>query len=144
MIVFELMCSNGHRFETWFANSAAYDTQSAAGKIDCPYCNDNQIAKAPMAPNVARSVTKQPTTATADKHQTEAASLSRAVRALSEQVKENCDYVAQNFPEEARRMHYGETEKRGIYGEASEKEATELKNEGIDVHRIPWFSRQHD
>jgi len=94
MIVFELMCSNGHRFETWFANSAAYDTQSAAGKIDCPYCNDNQIAKAPMAPNVGRSGTKHLATATAEKEQTEAANLSRAVRALSKQVRENCDYGA--------------------------------------------------
>jgi hypothetical protein len=52
--------------------------------------------------------------------------------------------VARDFPEEARRIHYGESEKRGIYGEASEKEATELKDEGIDVHRIPWISRQDD
>lgn len=142
MIVFELMCSNGHRFETWFPNSAAYDTQNAAGNIDCPYCNDNQIAKAPMAPHVARSVTKP--NASGDKEQALAAGVSRAVRAFSRHVRENCDYVARDFAEEARRIHYGESEKRGIFGEASEKEATDLKDEGISVHRIPWFSRQDD
>lgn len=72
------------------------------------------------------------------------ARLSRAVQELKRHVRETCDYVARDFPEEARRIHYGESEKRGIYGEASEKEATELKDEGINVQRIPWFSRQDD
>lgn len=142
MIVFELMCSNGHRFEAWFPNSAAYDAQKAAGNIACPYCTDNQIAKAPMAPHVARAVAKPH--AKERNEQALAAGMSRAVRALSQHVKENCDYVAQDFPEEARRIHYGESQRRGIYGEASEKEATALKDEGINVHRIPWFSRQDD
>jgi len=142
MIVFELMCSSGHRFETWFANSAAYDTQNAEGNIACPYCNDNQVAKAPMAPHVARSVTTP--RANEEKEQAVAAGVSRAARALSKHVKETCDYVARDFPEEARRMHYGESEKRGIYGEASEQQAAELRDEGIAVHRIPWFARQDD
>lgn len=142
MIVFELMCSNGHRFEMWFPNGAAYDTQTAAGNVACPYCDDNRIAKAPMAPRVARSLAKPDTRA--EKEQAVAAGLSQAVKELSRHVRETCDYVAGDFPEEAKRIHYGESEKRGIYGEASRKEVTELKDEGIDIHRIPWISRQDD
>lgn len=144
MIVFELMCSNGHRFETWFKNGAAYDAQSATGDITCPCCGDTQIAKAPMAPHVARSVAK-----TGDRDgrdnpkQAVVESVSRVVGELKRHIRETCDYVADDFPEEARRIHYGESEERGIYGEASEKEAKDLKDEGINVQRIPWFS-QHD
>ncbi len=142
MIVFELVCSNGHRFETWFPNSAAYDTQSATGKIACPFCADNRIAKAPMAPHVARSAAK--TRPHGEKAEDAASGMARAVKELKRYVKENCDYVAGDFPEEARRIHYGESERRGIYGEASDKDASALKDEGIEVRRIPWFSRQDD
>ncbi len=142
MIVFQLMCSNGHRFETWFRNSSAYEAQSTAGEIACPFCSDNQIAKAPMAPHVARSSAK--TRAHEGKEQALAAGMMKVAKELRRHVEKNCDYVAKDFPEEARRIHYGEAEERKIYGEASEKEATALKDEGINVQRIPWFSHQDD
>lgn len=142
MIVFDLMCSKEHHFETWFPNSTAYEAQKVAGNIACPFCDDRQIAKAPMAPHVARAAAKPQ--AHEDKANASATEVSRVVRALSRHVQDTCDYVARDFPEEARRIHYGEAEKRGIYGEASEKEAADLKNEGIDVHRIPWVARYDD
>jgi hypothetical protein len=135
MILFDLKCGEGHVFEAWFRNSGAYDAQAAANEIACPLCGDSRIAKAPMAPRIGKS--RQ------DVEKTETAALRRAevMRELVElrrKVEEKCDYVGDRFAEEARRIHYGEIEKRDIYGEATETETTELKEEGIVVERIPW------
>jgi hypothetical protein len=135
MILFDLKCGEGHVFEAWFRNSGAYDAQAAAHEIACPICGDSRIAKAPMAPRIGKS--RQ------DVEKTETAALRRAevMRELVElrrKVEEKCDYVGDRFAEEARRIHYGEIGKRDIYGEATETETTELKEEGIVVERIPW------
>src|SRR3954452_17843928 len=135
MIMFDLKCGEGHVFEAWFRNGGAYEAQAAANEIACPICGDIRIAKAPMAPRIGKS--RQ------EAEKTENAALRRAegMRELVElrrKVEEKCDYVGDRFAEEARRIHYGETEKRDIYGEATEAETTELQEEGIVVERIPW------
>jgi hypothetical protein len=130
MILFALRCAADHEFEGWFRDGAAFDRQSAGGKISCPQCGDTAVIKAPMAPRVARSrhveVTASP------------AQLRKALQELRQHIEANCDYVGERFTEEARRIHYGETDPRGIYGEASAEDAKDLAEEGIEVSRIPW------
>lgn len=136
MIKYELKCRKAHVFEAWFYDSAAYDKQAAGGKVVCPVCGSRKVSKAPMAPRLARSKGAQ----AAD----EARQMAKAMKALTElreHVEKNADYVGEKFPEEARKIHYGETDKRNIYGEASKEEAKELAEEGIDVAMIPWLPR---
>jgi hypothetical protein len=135
MILFDLKCGEGHVFEAWFRNSGAYDAQAAAGEIACPVCGDIRIEKAPMAPRIGKSRQEVEKTETAAQRRAE---VMRELVDLRRKVEENCDYVGNRFAEEARRIHYGEVEERGIYGEATEAETTELKEEGIEVGRIPW------
>jgi hypothetical protein len=135
MILFDLKCGEGHVFEAWFRNSGAYDAQAAAREIACPVCGDIRIAKAPMAPRIGKSRQEVEKTETAAQRRAE---VMRDLVELRRKVEENCDYVGDRFAEEARRIHYGEVEERGIYGEATEAETTELKEEGIEVGRIPW------
>jgi hypothetical protein len=132
MIVFELCCGRAHRFEAWFRDGAAFERQAASGEIACPHCGDTAVAKAPMAPrlNSARG---------------EALEVRDAARAmlteLRRAIESNCENVGDRFPEEARRIHYGETEGRPIYGEATSEQARDLEDEGIAVTRIPWVRR---
>ena len=137
MIVFDLRCRKNHVFEAWFRDSAAYEQQSAAGEITCPSCGDRKIAKAVMAPNI--STPKDKSSAEQKQMMAQAAKLLYQMR---EQVEKNCDYVGDRFAEEARRIHYGETEKRNIYGEATAEQAEELQEEDIPFSRIPWVPRQ--
>ena len=141
MILYCLKCSNGHTFEAWFRDSATYDRQSGAGKVDCPFCGDSRVNKAPMAPHLGKHGGRGET---AEERATVVArQILQAVGQLRNQVEENCDYVGDKFAEEARRIHYGETEARGIYGEATDEEASELEDEGIEYERVPWLPRRN-
>ncbi len=135
MIVFDLICGDGHRFETWFRDGDAYEAQAAAGEIVCPACGDTAVAKAPMAPNLARGAAPRETGGPAQ--------VMRSLRALREHVEKSFDNVGERFPEEARKIHYGEVEKRNIYGQASADEASELREEGVEFGSLPWAPR-HD
>jgi hypothetical protein len=134
MILFELRCSQGHAFEAWFRDGAAYEQQTAAGAISCAVCGDGSVSKALMAPAVATGGAKL------DPEQ--AAAAMRGWRKVQEHIEKNFDHVGPRFAEEARKMHYGEVEKRSIYGDASTNEAKELRDEGIQVGQIPWLPRQ--
>jgi hypothetical protein len=141
MIAFDLLCSGGHRFESWFQSGAAFDRQQAEGAVECPLCRSRSVVKAPMAPHVGRTVTsggEQPETVTA------ADQMLTALHRLRQHIEENCDYVGARFPEEARRIFYGEKERREIYGEASADESAALRDEGIPVQPIPWLYRRDD
>ncbi|MEM7024209.1 MAG: DUF1178 family protein [Pseudomonadota bacterium] len=133
MILFDLRCSNGHDFEAWFRDSAAYDQQSEEGAITCAVCGDSNVTKALMAPAVSSGPK-------IDDQQ--AAKMLKKWREVQSQIEKNFDHVGRQFPEEARKMHYGETEKRGIYGEATRAEAKELSDEGVQVSPIPWLPPQ--
>lgn len=135
MILFELRCPADHRFEAWFKDGAAYEFQVARNVINCPVCGDSAIAKAPMAPRIARAHGEAPPV----RHQQ--AELVRQLGALRRKVEESCDYVGERFAEEARRIHYGETDARDIYGEATETQTEELKEEGVAFSRVPWLPR---
>ena len=133
MILFKLKCSADHEFEGWFRDGATYERQAKRGLISCPTCGDAAIEKAPMAPRLAR--------ATAPEHAPPPPSpeqLRRMLQRLRRHLEKTCDYVGERFAEEARRIHHGETEARGIYGEASDDESQALADEGIEVARVPW------
>lgn len=139
MILYDLRCSNDHLFEAWFANSASYDAQSKAGEVVCPLCNSRKVTKAPMAPSIARRGAHEQGD---DQAAAQAGQVRNALRELRKRVEEACEDVGPRFAEEARRIHYGETEPRGIYGESSDSDYAELREEGIEVRRIPWLPRE--
>jgi hypothetical protein len=132
MILFKLRCAGEHEFEAWFRDGAAYERQAARGLIACPDCGDTSVEKAPMAPRLARSgPTKEAPPPSPDQ-------LRRMLQQLRRHIESNCDYVGKRFADEARRIHRGEVEARGIYGEATDEESRALADEGIEVARIPW------
>jgi hypothetical protein len=130
MILFDLRCKDGHAFEAWFRDSAAYEDQAAAGDLACPVCGSAEVSKALMAP----AVNSRPKIDVA-----QAAEAMRLWRRVQNHIENNFDHVGPRFAEEARKIHHGEVEKRSIYGEATKAEAKELRDEGIDVNQIPWL-----
>tara|TARA_B100001123_G_C15053389_1_gene924501 strand:+ start:97 stop:546 length:450 start_codon:yes stop_codon:yes gene_type:complete len=146
MIVFDIQCSNNHVFEGWFADSASYEKQAKKGAVECPVCSSTKVKKAPMAPNISTGATASSAEeggTTSDELSTKEQT-SRYMTMLTkmrQHVEANCDYVGDKFAEEARRIHYGETDKHNIYGEASSEESEALRDEGIDFGAIPWPRR---
>jgi hypothetical protein len=131
VIAYSLRCHRGHEFDGWFRDSAAFDQQSGSGHLACPSCNSLRIEKAIMAPAVAG--TKKSVRSKAG----DAKQMQQFATGLRKYVQQNADYVGPNFAEEARKIHYGETPERHIYGEATHKEAQELIDEGVDVAPLP-------
>ena len=145
MILYNLRCTADHVFEAWFRDSAAYDEQAAAGEVRCPVCGIASVAKAPMAPRIAKGGNRGgapgPNPGPQTYSNSRAAEMRRMLTELRSHVEDNSDYVGDKFTEEARKIHYGETEERNIYGEATEDQAEELTDEGIKIGRIPWLPR---
>ena len=133
MILFKLKCSADHEFEGWFRDGATYERQAKRGLISCPTCGDTAIEKAPMAPRLARSAAPEQAPPPSPEQ------LHPMLQRLRRHVEKTCDYVGERFAEEARRIHYGEVDPHGIYGEATNEESRELVEEGIQVGRIPWI-----
>lgn len=144
MIVYSLLCAEAHEFEAWFRNSAAFDEQAAAGAIACPMCGDTHIRKALMAPAIrpsskaaAKPIEEAIAAPTPQEADQQAAAL-QLLREMRRKIESDCDYVGDNFAEEARKIHYGEVEAHGIYGESTDADREALAEEGIEVGRIPW------
>ena len=135
MILYQIRCAEDHEFEAWFKDSKAYDRQAKRGQVECPVCGDTGVEKAPMAPRRVASKSENKRRARLRKRTRE---LVKAVRELRQEVEEKFDYVGERFPDEARKIHYGEADERPIYGEASTEDAEELAAEDIKVFRIPW------
>ncbi len=131
MILYSLSCGQDHEFEGWFRDAGGFDAQTKAGELSCPVCGDTRVNKAPMAPRVAASRALAPPK--------EFVAVREGLRRLRRAVEENCDHVGNEFAEEARKIHYGEVEKRNIYGGATDAEAKEMSEEGIEYGRIPWI-----
>jgi hypothetical protein len=140
MIRYDLMCDKGHDFDGWFRDSAAYDLQAEGGLVACAVCGSVKIEKQLMAPGIpAKSNRKdaKPQTMVAGPVDPRLQMVMQMMREMRKQVQENAEYVGDNFAEEARKIHYAETEKRGIYGEATADDAKALIEEGIEVHPLP-------
>ena len=134
MIKYSLHCGDGHDFEGWFRSSDDFDEQAAAGRLECPVCGTSDVRKAIMAPAVARGRGRNGAESRMAEIRAQMAEAAGKARAY---VEKNFDYVGESFPEEARRIHYGETEPRAVYGEASRDEARSLIEEGVAVAPLP-------
>ncbi|HEV3185028.1 MAG TPA: DUF1178 family protein [Xanthobacteraceae bacterium] len=141
MIRYALSCEAGHAFDSWFANSAAFDRQAARGLVTCPTCGSAKVEKAIMAPALAggrdAAPAAEPDKAPVAIVSKEEVELRKKLKELRDHIVKSADYVGEKFPEEARRMHYGEIEHRSIYGEASAESAKSLAEEGIEFHPLP-------
>jgi hypothetical protein len=133
MIKYALVCAHEHLFEGWFGASADYDDQKARGLVECPVCGSSEVRKQIMAPSVAG--TKARGAAEADPQMR--SMMMEAMRRVRSHVTDNFDYVGDGFAAEARAIHEGASEDRGIYGEASPKEVRALIEDGVQVAPLP-------
>ena len=159
MILYRLRCSKGHEFESWFKDSKTYERQEKKSVIGCAVCGDSKVERAIMSPRIGkkgkrrgrgarcggartwlpcRQPAQQQMAALARKMPKE---LREALIKVRAEVEKNCEHVGDKFAEEARKIHYGESDKRGIYGETSDEEAEALAEEGIEFGRLPWIPR---
>ncbi|MEC8426627.1 MAG: DUF1178 family protein [Pseudomonadota bacterium] len=134
MIRYDLVCENEHFFESWFKDSKSYQKQLDANEIVCPVCDSSNISKSLMAPGIPKKTNTKNGNVIAN---SSSKSINDAIRKIRDEIKKNSEYVGDQFPEEARKIHYNEAEMRSIYGKASKKEITELVDEGIDIIQIP-------
>ena len=157
MILYRLRCTKGHEFDSWFKDGKTYERQEKRSLIGCPACGSSKVVRAPMAPRIGKASGKgggkdveAPAEATpAPAVDPQVAALARAMPRemhetllkLREQVEKNLEPVGEKFAEEARKIHYGESDKRGIYGQTTDEEAEELAEEGIEFGRLPWIPR---
>ena len=134
MKVLDLRCGSDHRFEGWFASDEDFQAQEERGMVACPICADSRVSRLPSAPRLNVSNLREPAAAQApDPHRVRQTHWMRAVR----QLLDNTEDVGERFPEEARRIHYGEVEERGIRGQATPEAADALREEGIEVFSLP-------
>lgn len=137
MIKYALICADGHGFEGWFRNSADYDAQAERGLLSCPVCGGSEVQKQVMAPAIARSGALAKSGSKAEKLEAFKRDFNDAARRARDYVEKHFDNVGDRFPEEARRIHYGETDHRLIYGEATPTEAKDLAEEGVAIAPVP-------
>jgi hypothetical protein len=164
MIKYQLVCDQNHEFEGWFQASAAFDAQAESGLLRCPLCDSDQVKRALMTPNLAspkrRKAIEPPLADLAPKPanptlaqqlappteseqvQVFGAALAK-LRQLQQKITKDCRDVGDNFAEEARKIHYGEAEADGIYGQTTHEEREALEDEGIDVLDMPWLPPDH-
>lgn len=136
MIRFSLLCDKEHDFEAWFRNGDDYDAQKKRGLVECPHCGSARIEKALMAPAVSTSRKQEKIALAMGEQQKQAM---EQLKELSKKMRENADYVGDKFADEARKIHFGEADQRGIYGEATAEEARSLVEDGVEFMPIPVF-----
>jgi hypothetical protein len=170
MIHYNVRCSHAHEFDGWFKDSAAFDRLSRRGMVECPTCGDTRVERALMAPAVATREAlpvplpaptpaapqvqgqspgqpqgQPPQAQPSGPMATTGGAIPDQMRAMLQrmraEVEKHCDYVGPEFAEEARKIHRGESQARGIYGETSPEQAEALSEDGIEFSRIPWVPR---
>ncbi len=161
MIHYQLRCDQGHEFDGWFKDSAGFERQAKRGLIECPTCGEVKVGRALMAPHVPSrrrnthpseiapgNIPENAPAAPASPHSAPMAAGGRlpdhvrgVLQRMRAEVEKNCDYVGPQFAEEARKIHRGESGRRGIYGETTPEQAEALSDEGIEVSAIPWVPR---
>lgn len=135
MIKYALLCEHEHAFEGWFGSSSDYEDQHGRGLVECPVCASHQVRKQIMAPAVAG--TKAQLGVAADAPQPMREMMMQAMGKMRQLVEDNFDYVGDGFANEARAIHEGRSEDRGIYGEASPQEVRALVEDGVNVAPLP-------
>jgi hypothetical protein len=160
MIRYALTCGKGHTFESWFRNSAAYDKQAKQKLVTCPLCGSAKVEKDIMTPRLSGArKAAEPAAPSRDQMPAESApndktpvvmvspqerEVRKKLKELRDHLTKNADNVGQKFPEEARKMHYGDIDHRSIYGEASPDEARKLSEEGIEFHPLPVLPEERN
>ena len=166
MIKYQLICDKSHEFEGWFGDSAAFKSQQESGLLNCPVCGSADVRRALMAPNLASPKTRktdlaeqQPSAQPEPQPQPQAPlqasaalppaaarkmqELMSEMRALQTKIREECRDVGNDFADEARKIHYGEVEPEGIYGQATAEEREALDEEGIEIMDMPWLPKDN-
>lgn len=141
MIRFSLHCDHGHDFEGWFRDNADFDQQAERKLVSCPVCNSQSVQKSLMAPAVSTTRRQEKIAMTLGEAQKKVLA---EMRELTRKVRKNADYVGDKFAEEARKIHFGETEERGIYGEASHDDVRSLLEDGVEVMPLPVFPEEQN
>jgi hypothetical protein len=154
MIHYQLKCGQSHAFDGWFNDSASFEKQAKRGLIECPECGATDVERALMAPALAkRGASAVPVEASSPPAESPPtapekvasgrvpAQMLAALQRIRAEVEKQCDYVGPDFAEQARAMHRGEIEPKGIYGETTEEQAESLAEEGVSVTKIPWVPR---
>ncbi len=140
MIKFDLICENQHIFEASFDDSNSFEKQKSRKQIECPFCNSSKISKSVMAPNISG---KSTSSAKINREKKKLFSnYNKQLNKIKSEIEKNFTYVGKKFPEEARKIHYGEAKDKPIYGEATEKESQELVDEGIGLVRLPFSKKE--
>jgi len=134
VIRFSLICDNAHEFEGWFRSNDDFDKQKKRGFVDCPHCSSTRIEKALMAPAVSTSRKQEKIALAMGEQQRQ---VMAEMKAFADRVKADADYVGDRFAEEARKIHFGEADQRGIYGEATQDEARALAEDGVEFMPLP-------
>ena len=150
MIHYHLRCERGHAFESWFQSSSAYESQEKRKLVNCPVCGSAKVERAIMAPQIVSkkgrghaepaapaAVPEVAASATTPLLMAQERELRAKIKELREHIVKNADNVGERFPNEARKMHYGDIEHRPIYGDASPEEARALIEEGVEVTPLP-------
>ena len=136
MIKYNLICKCGKTFESWFSSSNEYEILKKKKLINCIYCNNTSIKKTVMAPNLSsksNKITKKIKLET---------KMKKELLNIRKYIEKNCKDVGDNFPQEARNIHYDKKTSKGIYGKATPEETNELIEEGIEVATIPWVDKK--
>ena len=132
MIKYNLICECGKTFESWFSSSDEHDVQQRKKLINCIYCDSTSVRKSVMAPNLFSKTNKTSKNTNIEKK------IKKQLLELRRYIEKNCKNVGDNFPREARSIHYDKKTSKGIYGKATPEETAELLEEGIEVATIPW------
>ncbi|MDR2459991.1 MAG: DUF1178 family protein [Deltaproteobacteria bacterium] len=142
MVIFDLICPEGHNFEGWFADLADLEKQLEDGLISCPVCGDTRIMRTPSTFGLVKSKTQKGPGALPEDKAQEKAQLLEQLERLTEKIKEDYQDVGSQFTTEALKMHYGATPKRNIRGLSTQDEEEILKKEGVDFLKVPMLVRK--
>ena len=135
MIKYNLVCECGKDFESWFSSSTEYDVLKKRKLVNCIYCNSTSVKKSIMSPNLPVKSQKKSKKVELEKN------IKKQLLNFRRYIEKNCKNVGDNFPQEARNIHYDKKTSKGIYGKATQEEANELLEEGIEVDTIPWINK---
>ena len=135
MIKYNLVCECGKDFESWFSSSTEYDVLKKRKLVNCIYCNSTSVKKSIMSPNLPVKSQKKSKKVELEKN------IKKQLLNFRRYIEKNCKNVGDNFPQEARNIHYDKKNSKGIYGKATQEEANELLEEGIEVGTIPWINK---
>ena len=138
MIKYNLICECKETFESWFSSSSEYDVLKRKKLISCIYCDSTSVEKSIMAPNLYSKSNKTSKKAKLEKN------IKKQLSNFRKYVEKNCKNVGDNFPQEARSIHYDKKTSQGIYGKATPVETAELLDEGIDIVTLPWVDRSEN